>query len=247
MAHDFTHLMCRHALLLRRVSVSLVAQIRNGFYATRAEHATQLRAIEAAFVAEREELLASQKREVDALFEARRGLETRYSEDRIAREAAHAAELYNLQAADLENYQKLKVKLEGDCALLEQQLEATRFTYMLNQGACARGGGSIREACMCVTVCLLTPSPHPLLPCAEKLEYNFRVLSERDAENKHQISTQKARLAHLRAALTKEQTEYAASNGCLCARNDALRREYERAVAQLSDLQVKAGNVEHGD
>jgi dynein regulatry complex protein 1 len=50
-------------------------------------------------------------------------METRYVEDGVAREEAYARELYDMQAADAENYQKLKVKLETDVAILEQQLE----------------------------------------------------------------------------------------------------------------------------
>ena len=53
----------------------------------------------------------------------RRSMETRYVEDGISREDSYARELYEMQAADAENYQKLKVKLETDVAILEQQLE----------------------------------------------------------------------------------------------------------------------------
>jgi dynein regulatory complex protein 1 len=42
----------------------------------------------------------------------------------------------------------------------------------------------------------------------EKLEYNYRVLSERDSENKANLASQKARLARLRSALQKIQAEY---------------------------------------
>ena len=117
---------------------ALVGKLRQQFVEYRDASAAALREAEAGFAAEREELMAAQKREVEALFEARRGLETRLAEDRRAREEAHAAELYATQQADLENYAQLKAKLSGDLSLLDQQLEGIKFTYLLNKGACAR-------------------------------------------------------------------------------------------------------------
>ncbi len=61
----------------------------------------------------------------------RRSMETRYVEDGIAREDTYSRELYDMQAADAENYQKLKVKLETDVAILEQQLEHMKVRAML--------------------------------------------------------------------------------------------------------------------
>lgn len=55
-----------------------------------------------------------------------------------------------MQARDAEDYNKLKIKLETDVQVLEQQLELMRSTYLLN---------------------------------TEKLEYNYRVLTEKYAQN----------------------------------------------------------------
>lgn len=114
---------------------ALQGRMRAQFLEHRDATGAQLRELEAAFLREREELMAAQRRELEALLEARRGAEEGYVESRLAREEAHAAELYATQAADLENHQKLKVKLERDVMLLEQQLEAMKFTYTLNKGA----------------------------------------------------------------------------------------------------------------
>lgn len=114
---------------------ALMLKMRGQFLEHREACGSQIKAVEAAFLREREELMAAQKREVDALLDARRGMEEKFVEDRVAREEAHAAELYATQAADMENHQKLRVKLERDVMLLEQQLEAMKFTYLLNKGA----------------------------------------------------------------------------------------------------------------
>lgn len=113
---------------------ALMGRMRVQFLEHRDATGAQLREVEAAFLREREELMAAQRRELDALLDSRRRLEEGYVEGRLAREEGHAAELYATQAADLENFQKLKVKLERDVMLLEQQLEAMKFTYILNKG-----------------------------------------------------------------------------------------------------------------
>ena len=122
----------------RAAMEALVGKLRAQVEGYREAAAGALRDAEAGFSAEREELLGAQKREVDALFEARRGLEARLAEERRAREEAHAQELYATQQADMENYAKLKAKLSGDLSVLDQQLEGIKFTYLLNKGARAR-------------------------------------------------------------------------------------------------------------
>ena len=123
------------ALAHQALTVEALSQrLSPAFAETRASRARELASIEAAFTAERADLLVSQRRELEALGDARRTLEARFTEDRLVREDVHTTELYATQAAEMENYQKLKVKLENDVALLEQQLEAMKFTYLLNKG-----------------------------------------------------------------------------------------------------------------
>jgi hypothetical protein len=59
-----------------------------------------MEAIEAAFAAERDALLGAQRRELDALSDARRNLEARAIDARTAAEESHTHELYATQAAE---------------------------------------------------------------------------------------------------------------------------------------------------
>jgi dynein regulatry complex protein 1 len=203
------------ALTAQRTDIAaLLDRMQAQFDELRDMYGSELEGIEAAFLAEREALLASTKKETDALFDQRRAMENRAVEDRIAREEACATELYGMQAADAENYSKLKVKLETDVAILEQQLEHMRYVYLLN---------------------------------TEKLEYNYRVLTERDNESKATLAAQKARLARLRASLAKVQADYEASDAKFKARNDALTNEYQRTTRAYRDLQAKYRHFEAAD
>lgn len=125
---------------------ALIARMGAQFAELSAAYEAQLGAMEDAFLAERDGLLASNRREIDALFEARRTMEARYVESKLTREEAQARELADMQAADAENYQKLKVKLETDVQILEQQLEAMKFTYLLNTEKVRRSGGHGRAS-----------------------------------------------------------------------------------------------------
>ncbi len=124
----------------RQALDTLMRRMRAAYLEVRESCSVQVREAERAFQEEREELMAAQKREVDSLLEARRSLEERYVEDHLAREDQHSQELYATQVSDMENYQRLKVKLERDVMMLEQQLEAIKFTYLLNKGEWGGGG-----------------------------------------------------------------------------------------------------------
>lgn len=102
---------------------SLITRMKAQFEEMRDGFESALVDVEAAFLSERTELVAAQKKEADALFDARKQMEGKYVEERLGREETWANDLYDLQAADLENYARLKTKLEGDIAILEQQLE----------------------------------------------------------------------------------------------------------------------------
>ena len=110
--------------------------------------------------------------------------------------------------------QKLKVKLETDVAILEQQLEHMRFTYILN---------------------------------SEKLEYNYRVLSERDHENKATLAAHKTRLSRLKASLDKVRADYEASEAAFTTRNSSLTVDFQRVTRQYKELQDKFRAFESAD
>ena len=190
---------------------ALLTRMAAQFSELRDAYADELAAVEAAFVKEREDLLTGNKADMDAVFDARRRAEGKFADEKLQREDKNAAEIYAIQAADLENYQKLKVKLETDVAILEQQLEHMKFIYLLN---------------------------------TEKLEYNYRVLTERDNENKAALASQKARLGRLRASLAKVQVDYESSDHKFKVKNDGLTKEYQRATRSYRELQEKFRNFE---
>jgi len=190
---------------------ALLTRMAAQFSELRDAYADELAAVEAAFVKEREDLLTGNKADMDAVFDSRRRAEGKFADEKLQREDKNAAEIYAIQAADLENYQKLKVKLETDVAILEQQLEHMKFIYLLN---------------------------------TEKLEYNYRVLTERDNENKAALASQKARLGRLRASLAKVQVDYESSDHKFKVKNDGLTKEYQRATRSYRELQEKFRNFE---
>ncbi|KAJ3042074.1 hypothetical protein HDV00_008155 [Rhizophlyctis rosea] len=92
----------------------------------------EIDAIEKAFVEERTDLVDSTVGEVDQLFETRRANESRYMEERAERIEEHIKQLEALRVHDAEEYNLVKIKLETDVQVLEQQLQQMRATYQLN-------------------------------------------------------------------------------------------------------------------
>jgi dynein regulatry complex protein 1 len=96
------------------------------------QYRLQLQDIERAFATEREELMSKNKKEMDELFHRRRQLELQIIENKLEREERFQKELAEIRARDAEDYNNLKVTLENNIQLLEQQLEEMRATYQLN-------------------------------------------------------------------------------------------------------------------
>jgi dynein regulatry complex protein 1 len=74
----------------------------------------------------------------------------------------------------------------------------------------------------------------------EKLEYNFRVLSERDAENTSTIGAQKRKLARLQDSLSGLVARYGKTDRQYRQENAELTDEYRRITEQFQDLQGKS-------
>ena len=166
----------------------------------------EVAAVEAAMIEDRLRAAATSRKELDALFDSRRAMEKQLVESALVREEAEAREMSELHTADTENYARLKVKLETDVAILEQQLEKMKFTYTLN---------------------------------TEKLEYNFRVLTERDSENKTELAGQKSRLARLRGTLGKLHAQYAAMDDTYQVQNEGIRDDFSKVTRQHLELAAK--------
>jgi dynein regulatory complex protein 1 len=73
---------------------------------------------------------------------------------------------------------------------------------------------------------------------AEKLEYNYRVLRERDAENSATINHQKRQVSRQHDVLLGLKAKYAASEAKYAEENGKLTDEYKRITEQFKDLQV---------
>lgn len=75
---------------------------------------------------------------------------------------------------------------------------------------------------------------------AEKLEYNYRVLLERDAENTATINQQKRKLSRQHDVLSHLKQKYANTDAKFTEENGKLTDEYKRITEQFKDLQVGA-------
>jgi len=81
----------------------------------------------------------------------------------------------------------------------------------------------------------------------EKLEYNFRVLSERDIENSNTINQQKRKLARLQDNLSSLMAKYTKTDKQYKQNNIELTDEYRRITEQFQDLQGKYRHFQMSD
>eukprot|EP00802_Teleaulax_amphioxeia_P007750 Tamp_07758.p1 GENE.Tamp_07758~~Tamp_07758.p1 ORF type:complete len:602 (-),score=252.65 Tamp_07758:636-2417(-) len=81
----------------------------------------------------------------------------------------------------------------------------------------------------------------------EKLEYNFRVLSERDVENSNTINQQKRKLARLQDNLSSLMAKYSKTDKQYKQNNIELTDEYRRITEQFQDLQGKYRHFQMSD
>mmetsp|Transcript_15177 Transcript_15177/g.29993 ORF Transcript_15177/g.29993 Transcript_15177/m.29993 type:complete len:663 (-) Transcript_15177:23-2011(-) len=81
----------------------------------------------------------------------------------------------------------------------------------------------------------------------EKLEYNFRVLSERDVENSNTINQQKRKLARLQDNLSSLMAKYGKTDKQFRTENMELTDEYKRITEQFQDLQGKYRHFQLSD
>ncbi|CAH1776094.1 unnamed protein product [Owenia fusiformis] len=92
----------------------------------------ELNQIERAFVSERNELLDVQKKRWETNMEGRRDKEVDFMTQRDTRVDDYEQQLQHLRIQDAEEYNMVKIKLETDVQILEQQLQQMRATYQLN-------------------------------------------------------------------------------------------------------------------
>ncbi|XP_004447597.2 dynein regulatory complex protein 1 [Dasypus novemcinctus] len=93
----------------------------------------ELQHIEKAFEVERQELLASNKRKWERALQAHNAKELEYLMNRIKKVEDYEKQLNKQRIWDCEEYCMIKIKLEQDVQILEQQLQQMKATYQLNQ------------------------------------------------------------------------------------------------------------------
>lgn len=93
----------------------------------------ELTQIEKAFVTERGELIDNNRKKWDTSMQQRRDKEVEYMDSRRKRVEDHENQLQTLRVQDAEEYNMVKIKLETDVQILEQQLQQMKATYQLNQ------------------------------------------------------------------------------------------------------------------
>ncbi|XP_076456963.1 dynein regulatory complex protein 1-like [Babylonia areolata] len=96
-------------------------------------HREELEEIERAFVAERNELLELYKKRWEEKMALRGEKEEEYMSARLKRVDEYEQQLQHLRVQDAEEYNMVKIRLETDVQILEQQLQQMRATYQLNQ------------------------------------------------------------------------------------------------------------------
>ncbi|KAI8805931.1 sperm tail-domain-containing protein [Cladochytrium replicatum] len=101
----------------------------NTFQSTLAQ---ELEQIEKSFVEERTELIDTDLAEIESILTQRRENEGKFMEERAERIEDHIQQLERLRIHDAEEYNLVKIKLETDVQVLEQQLQQMRATYQLN-------------------------------------------------------------------------------------------------------------------
>ncbi|ELU08983.1 hypothetical protein CAPTEDRAFT_182544 [Capitella teleta] len=93
----------------------------------------ELGQVERAFVAERTDLLDTNRKKWDSTMKNRRDKEVEYMKSREKRVEDYENQLQHLRVQDAEEYNQVKIKLETDVQILQQQLQQMKATYQLNQ------------------------------------------------------------------------------------------------------------------
>lgn len=81
----------------------------------------------------------------------------------------------------------------------------------------------------------------------EKLDYNFRILSERDMENRVTLKQQRKKLQRLSDQVASLKARYKKNSEMYRRRNKELSEEHNRATQHYKDLQKKFKHFENSD
>lgn len=92
----------------------------------------ELAQIETSFASERRELVNSQRVEWEAKMLARGGREKEFLEARQKRIERNEADVQHLRVRNAEEFNRIKIKLENDIQILQQQIQQMKATFQLN-------------------------------------------------------------------------------------------------------------------
>ena len=92
----------------------------------------ELAQIETSFGSERRELVDSQRAEWEAKMLARGGREKDFLEARQKRIERNEADVQHLRVRNAEEFNRIKIKLENDIQILQQQIQQMKATFQLN-------------------------------------------------------------------------------------------------------------------
>ncbi|XP_077187306.1 dynein regulatory complex protein 1 [Paroedura picta] len=112
-------------LLLERMEEQIKNVMKN--------YRRELLQIEKAFELERRELLTNNKKKWEQAMHALNQQELEFMTARLKKVEEYEWELNRLRVQDAEEYNVIKIKLEHDVQILEQQLQQMKATYQLNQ------------------------------------------------------------------------------------------------------------------
>lgn len=112
--------------------VKMVFRMKEQFNQLLTVSGDELDHIEDVSMTERTELLEGYTKEIDILFNKRQQMEEEILYAKQKREEDFQLELAKIRSTDAEDYNLLKITLENNIQLLEQQLEDMRATYQLN-------------------------------------------------------------------------------------------------------------------
>ncbi|ESO02263.1 hypothetical protein HELRODRAFT_188640 [Helobdella robusta] len=94
---------------------------------------TELKHIEAAFIRERMQLLSDMDEEWENLLKERKQKEEDFSKNRDNQAEVFESMLNAQRVQDSEEYNQIKIKLEKDIQMMQQELQEMQATYQLNQ------------------------------------------------------------------------------------------------------------------
>lgn len=179
-----------------------------------AEYENQSEVIRETYENQRKVVVDNHTDDIDNILARRKEKETYYIEEKRKREIKYTKEIDDLIARGIDEYNKLKVELEGNIQTLNQQLEEIKATYQLN---------------------------------SEKLEYNFRVLTELDSEKLVEREKCKRKVTKIKDQLNIIVAKYHEMEKSYSKSSNELTEDYRSLTKKYKDLQAKFKHFELAD